>query len=72
MDNDMNTRLAALEQKIDAIYVSVEKTRKYFQITLWVTLAMVVLPIILAIFAIPLAMTSYMGSIDESQLELLR
>lgn len=57
-------RLAALEEKIDAIYESVEKTRKYFQITLWVTLALVVLPALGLVFAIPAFVNSYTASFE--------
>ena len=46
MDEELRARLDAQEKKIDAIFVSVEKTRKYFQITLWITVAMVVIPLI--------------------------
>ncbi|MDO8469988.1 MAG: hypothetical protein Q7S84_03155 [bacterium] len=46
-------RLAAQEQKLDAIYRSVEKMRKYFKWTLIVTIAVIVLPAIGLIFAIP-------------------
>ncbi len=49
----MEERLQQLEQKIDAIYVSVEKTRKYFLTTLIITVVMFVLPLIGLIFAIP-------------------
>lgn len=46
MDPELSQRLAAQEQKLDAIYVSVEKTRKYFQWTLIATIVMFVLPLI--------------------------
>jgi hypothetical protein len=41
------------EKKIDAIYVSVEKTRKYFLWTLIATVVTVVLPIVGLISIIP-------------------
>ena len=63
MEN-FETRLAALEQKIEAIYISVEKTRKYFQITLWITLALVVLPAIGLLFAIPAFINSYTSALN--------
>jgi hypothetical protein len=64
MDQQLSQRLAALEQKIDAIYVSVEKTRKYF---LWImigTLVTFVLPIIGLIFAIPTFLGMYSGGLE--------
>lgn len=42
-----------LEKKIDAIYVSVEKTRQYFLWTLIITLVLFFLPLIGLMFAIP-------------------
>lgn len=64
MDEQLSQRISTLEEKVDAIYVSVEKTRKYFQLILWITLAMVVLPAIGLLFAIPAFLNSYMGSYD--------
>ena len=64
MDSDFQKQLHTLEEKIDAVYVSVEKTRKYFRMILWVTLAMVVLPALGLIFAIPAFLNSYTSSFD--------
>lgn len=52
-DTRFEERLTAQEDKLDAIYQSVEKTRKYFKWTLIVTIAVIVLPAIGLIFAIP-------------------
>lgn len=52
-----------LEAKIDAIYESVEKTRKYFLFVMWSTIAMVVLPLIGLIFAIPTFLDLYTSSL---------
>lgn len=51
-----------LEQKIDAIYASTEKTRKYFLAVLIVTAIAFVLPLLGLFFAIPsfLSVTSQM------------
>lgn len=62
MDSDLQKQLQTLEEKIDAVYVSVEKTRKYFRVILCVTLAMVVLPALGLIFAIPAFLNSYTSS----------
>lgn len=53
MDQQILDKLEAQEKKIDAIYVSVEKTRKYFLWTLIVTVATVVLPLIGLVIIIP-------------------
>lgn len=39
--------------KIDAMYVSVEKLRKYFLWTLVITVAMIVLPLVAMMFVLP-------------------
>jgi hypothetical protein len=64
MDNEIRTQLEAQDQKLDAIYVSVEKTRKYFQIILWGTLATVALPLLGLIIGIPIFLNSYMSQLD--------
>ena len=58
MDNP-EQKILSLEQKIDAIYISVEKTRKYFFWTMVITIALVVLPAIGLVFVIPSFMNTY-------------
>lgn len=53
-----------MEAKLDAIYTSTEKTRRYFHIVMWVTIAMVVLPFIGLIFIIPAFISSYTASFE--------
>lgn len=62
MEPEIQKQLAEQSQKLDAIFVSVEKTRKYFLVIMWVTIAMVVLPIFGLIFAIPVFLNSYVSS----------
>lgn len=50
---ELQAALARQEQKIDAIFVSVEKTRRTFQIITWITIATIVLPFIVLMFALP-------------------
>ena len=64
MENDIAKRIEALETKIDAIYVSTEKTRKYFQWTMIITIIVVVLPAIGLVFALPMFMTNYVGALS--------
>ena len=61
--------MTAIEQKIDAIYQTTEKTRKYFLWTLIVTLALVVLPAVGLLFAVPTFMATYssLGDITNIQ-----
>ena len=64
MENDTSAKLSALEAKIDAIYVSVEKTRKYFLWTMIITVALFVLPLIGLMFAIPAFVNNYVGGMQ--------
>ncbi|MEO6536502.1 MAG: hypothetical protein ABIT47_02330 [Candidatus Paceibacterota bacterium] len=65
MEPDISVRLTALEAKIDAVYLSVEKTRKYFLTSAIVTVVMVVLPIVGLLFVIPSFLSSYTTNIDS-------
>lgn len=62
-------RLAALEKKIEAIHVSVEKTRQYLLWTLVITIAVVVLPAIGLVFAIPSFVSQYNETLNSLDLE---
>lgn len=64
MDPELNKRIEILESKVDAIYQSVEKTRKYFLIITWVTILAIVLPMIGLVFAVPAFMTNYVGGLS--------
>lgn len=61
--------LQELATKIDAMAQTVEKLRRYFQITMWVTIIFLVVPIIGMMFVMPMFMSSYVGSLDSSDLE---
>lgn len=50
---DIVNRLDEQQRKIEAVFVSVEKTRKYFKWTLIISVAMIVLPMIGLAFVIP-------------------
>jgi hypothetical protein len=63
MEPNLNERLMVLEEKLDSIWRSVEKTRRYFQITMWVTLAVVVLPLLGLIFIVPAMISALTGSL---------
>lgn len=61
---DTEQTLARLEQKVDAIYVSVEKTRKYIQWALIATVVGFALPLLAAMFIVPAFLSSYTSSIQ--------
>jgi hypothetical protein len=65
MEPNQQQKVLDLEAKIDAIYVSVEKTRKYFFWTMIITVAVVVLPLIGLFFAIPSFMKNYVDPIQS-------
>ncbi len=62
MEQNLEQRLAAQDAKLDAIFSSVEKMRKYLLITVWITVLMVVVPALGLVFVIPMFLNSYMGS----------
>ena len=55
---------------IDKIYLSAEKTRKYFLWTMWGTIILFVIPLIILALVLPIFMNSYLGSITGSGLGL--
>jgi len=59
MDNVVFERLEKLEAKIDAILVSVEKTRNYFKWTMIITLVMFVIPLVGLVVFVPSFISSY-------------
>lgn len=63
MEPDINKKIDELEKKIDDIYLSVEKIRKYFLWTGIITAAVIVLPLIGLIFALPSFMNSYINTL---------
>jgi hypothetical protein len=59
MEEDVRAQLSRLEAKIDAVFVSAEKTRTYFLAVLVVTLIAFVLPLIGLLFALPSFLSVY-------------
>jgi len=58
MDQELEVRLKAQDEKLEQIYVSVEKTRKYFLFTMVSTLVFFLVPVIGLMFAIPALLDS--------------
>ncbi len=65
MNEELIKKIEAQEEKIDAIYVSVEKTRKYFLFIIWASVITFVLPAIGLMFAIPAFIDNYLGSFKD-------
>ena len=64
MDQELKQKIEEQGVKIDAIYKSVEKTRKYFLIIIWVSVIAVVLPLIGLMFAIPSFLSNYTSTLS--------
>lgn len=58
-DQELRDRLKTLEGKVDKIFISSEKTRKYFLWMLIVTLVLFILPLIGLVFVIPSLLDTY-------------
>ena len=56
MEMDILEKLAEMDQKIDRMFKSVEKLRRYFLWTLIITLITVVLPLVALLFVAPWAL----------------
>jgi hypothetical protein len=59
MENEILAIVKKNEEKIEKIYISTEKTRKYIFWTMMITVIFLVLPIIGLVVAIPAFMSSY-------------
>ncbi len=62
MEEEVIKKLNEQEIKIDAIYKSVEKTRKYFLAIIWISVICFVIPLIGLLFVLPAFISSYIGS----------
>ena len=60
--DEVSQKIADLDKKIDAIYKSVEKTRKYFMWTLILSVLFFIIPLIGLLFVIP----QFINSIGSS------
>jgi len=64
MEQEILKKLEEQDKKMDAIYVSVEKTRKYFLFIIWVSVIAFVLPLIGLAFVIPFFLNTFSQSFD--------
>lgn len=65
METEIKQLIEAQQLKIDEIYKSVEKTRKYLWWTMIATIAFFVLPLIGLMFVVPSFISSYSSSLSE-------
>lgn len=64
IQKEIQNKLADHEAKLDAIYRSTEKTRKYLLIIVWVTVIGLVLPMVGLAFVIPSLLSNYMQALN--------
>lgn len=62
MDEQILKKIEEQDKKLDEIYRSIEKMRKYFLIVLIVSIVMIVFPLIGLVFAIPQFLNIYSGA----------
>lgn len=65
MDQELNKKIEEQGVKIDAIYKSVEKTRKYFLMIMWITVLAVVIPMVGLVFVIPSFLSNYTSTLND-------
>jgi len=58
MENELLEKMKKHDAKLDAVLMSVEKTRKYFLWTFYATLALFVLPLVGLMFTIPVLLST--------------
>ena len=64
MDQDVAAKFETQSQKLDAIYTSVEKMRKYFLWTLIISVVVIILPLIGLVFIIPQFLNTLAGGLQ--------
>ena len=65
MDQEIQNKMAELEKKIDEIHASVEKTRKIIMWTGIIIAAVIILPLIAMMFAIPSFISNYTDTLNS-------
>jgi hypothetical protein len=64
IDPELKNEIDALSAKIDAVYTSSEKMRKYFFWTMIVSVVVVVLPLLGLVFAVPSFISTYTSTLN--------
>ena len=64
MEEDILKKIEAQDQKLEAIWRSVEKMRKYFLWTLVISIAVVILPLLGLLFVLPNFLSIYTGNLN--------
>lgn len=64
-EQELASKIEDLTRKVDAIYESTEKTRKYFLWTLITSIVLFVVPLIGLLFAVPSFLSSYTNTLGD-------
>jgi len=64
MEEEIKKRLDAQDEWLQKIFVSVEKTRKYFLWTMIITLAVVILPLLGLLIIVPNFIDNYSSTLN--------
>ncbi len=64
MESELKQLIELQQKKIDEIYSTMEKIKKYMQWTLIASIVFFVLPLLAAILIIPFAISSYTSSLS--------
>jgi TRAP-type mannitol/chloroaromatic compound transport system permease small subunit len=64
MEQEILQKISEQQIKIDKIYESVEKMRKYFLWTFILSLVFFILPLIAMIFVLPSFINNYLGTLS--------
>ena len=67
MNKTLEQKIDEQSTKIDAIFTSVEKTRKYFLTILWVSVIGLLLPLLGVAVVGPTFMNSYMNTLSTGE-----
>ena len=63
MESEIKQLIEAQQKKIDEMYVTMEKIKKYMQWTLIASVVFFVLPLLAAILIVPFAISSYTSTL---------
>lgn len=63
MEEEVRKRLDVQDELLEKIYISTEKTRKYFLWTLIISLVVFILPLLGLLFVIPTFLNTYLSGL---------
>ena len=64
MEQELLQKLEIQEKQLSDIQADIKQAKRYFMISVWVTLGMFVLPLLAAIIIIPLFINSFINNLN--------